>query len=382
MYDSVKLSQRPVITRLAIVLPSLAGGGMERVQLNLIQEWVRQGIDIDLVVSRLQGPLCNLIPPEAKVFEIAGRHSYLFPFGLYRYLKARKPTHILTSANDLNVITLFITHLLRLHAPVVISVHNHLSSELQLAKGLQWIKLHTVVWLLKRTIHRCHAVIAVSQGVADDLTQHLLLQVAQLHVVYNPVITSQTHKQMTDPLIHCPVPQGTPWILYVGRFVQAKGVDVLLNAFECIAHSTKAHLVLMGTGPLLPHIVERIAKTGLNSRIHLVGFQDNPLPWMREADIVVLPSRHEGLGNVLIEAMACGTQVVATDSPSGPSEILDGGRFGQLVPVDNYEELAIALLKSLNEEFRVDSDLLRKRAELFTACRAAKKYYNLLMAGK
>lgn len=383
MDDWNKLSQQhPSAMRLAVILPSLAGGGLERVQINLVKEWVRQGIEIDLVVSRLHGPLSNLIPAEASVFELAGSQPYLFPIGLFRYLRARKPTHILSSANDLNAITLFIAGLLRLRVPIVISVHNHLSSELQLAKGGDLVKLRIVVWLLKHMIHRSGAVIAVSQGVADDLAHHFPLKPGQLHVVYNPVISPETYRQIAIPLLNCPVPQGTPWILYVGRLTQAKGVHLLINAFQKISQSANAHLVLMGTGPLQDDIEKQIARIGLTPRIHLVGFQVNPLPWMQKADVVVLPSRHEGLGNVLIEAMACGTQVVATDCPSGPSEILAGGKFGQLVPVDDCEKLSKALLSSLTGEFKVDSDLLIKRAELYTESRAAKEYLTLLTGSK
>lgn len=379
MNDSVKLSQQhPSAMRLAVILPSFAGGGLERVQLSLVKEWIKQGIEIDLVVSRMRGPLCNLIPAETSVFEIAGSHSYSFPVGLIRYLKKRKPTHILSSANDVNVITLSVARLLRLNVPIVISVHNHLSSELALANGVALYKLRAVVWLLKRMIFRANTVVAVSQGVADDLERHFSLRPGQLQVVFNPVVSPETYQRMTDPLLTCPVPEATPWILYVGRLVHAKGVDLLINAFERISQSNKAHLVLMGSGPLQDEIAKQIKRIGLTSRIHLVGFQENPLPWMREANVVVLPSRHEGLGNVLIEAMACGTQVVATDCPSGPSEILDGGRFGQLVPVDNCEELAKALLRSLMCDFWIDSDLLRKRAELFTESRAAQEYFALL----
>lgn len=383
MNDAVKLHrQYPSGIRLAVILPSLAGGGLEKVQLSLIREWVKQGIEVDLVVSRLQGPLISMIPAEASTFEVAGNHPYFFPFGLYRYLKTRKPTHILSSANDVNAIVLTLARLLRLDVPIVASVHAHLSSELRVAKGIERLTLWAVIWLLKHLIRRAKGMVAVSQGVAEDLMCHFPLQPGQLNVIYNPVISPQTYHRMTFPLENCPVPQSKPWVLFVGRLVEAKGIDVLLNAFQFIAQDTDAHLVLVGVGPLQENIVEQIAAIGLASRIHLVGFQENPLPWMREAHLVVLPSRHEGLGNVLIEAMACGTQVVATDCPGGVTEILDNGKFGQLVPVENSEELAKALLRSLKNEFWIDPKLLVKRAELFTVCRAAEKYLSLLVVSE
>jgi len=368
----------PSAMRLAVIFPSLAGGGLEKVQLSLVNEWCGQGIETDIVVSRLHGPLATLIPAEAAVFELAGNHPYWFPFGLFRYLKKRKPTHILSSANDINVIVLALAKLLRVNVPIVVSVHNHLSSELEAAKGFDRFKLWAVIWLLKRLIHRSNAVVAVSRGVADDLLRHFSIRPSQLHVIYNPVISPQTYRQMTLPLANCPVPQSKPWVLFVGRLVKAKGIDVLLNAYQSILQDTDAHLVLMGTGPLEKDIAKQVNLMGLAPRIHLIDFQENPLPWMREASVVVLPSRHEGLGNVLIEAMACGTQVISTDCPSGPSEILDDGRFGQLVPVDDCEELAKALLRILKHEFWIDPEFLKKRAELFIEVLAAEKYLDLL----
>ncbi len=161
--------------------------------------------------------------------------------------------------------------------------------------------------------------------------------------------------------------------------MQAKGLDVLLEAFRQITGKTAAHLVLLGEGPLRPKLESMVWDLGLAGRVHFAGFQNNPLPWMREATLLVLPSRHEGLGNVLIEALACGTQIVATDCPSGPAEILEGGKYGQLVPVEDPTALAQAMLSSLNSTFRVAPEMLKARAEDFTVEKAAKQYMDTLL---
>ena len=153
---------------------------------------------------------------------------------------------------------------------------------------------------------------------------------------------------------------------------------MLLEAFPQIAGKTAAHLVLLGEGPIRPKLVSMVWDLGLAGRVHFSGFQDTPLPWIREA-LLVLPSRHEGLGNVLIEALACGTQIVATNCPGGSAEILEGGKYGQLVPVDNPAALAQALLRSLNGTFRVDPEMLKARAEDFTVEKAAKQYMDTLL---
>lgn len=347
-------------------------------RLHLIKEWLEQGIEIDLVVNRRKGPLSHLVPDGTRVFPVAGMHNYLFPIGFYRYLKKRRPTHVLSAPHDLSLMTLLIVKLLGLHVPVVVSVHNHLTSEVMFAKGPNAYKLRAVIWILRRVIHRAHGVIAVSQGVADDLKRHFSLPDGRLHVVYNPVVTAEMRQRLQEPLTDNPVPTDTPWVLYAGRFVPAKGLDILFDAFQRMADTTNAHLVLLGDGPLRRDLIAVAKAVGLAERIHLVGFHSNPLPWIREADVMALPSRHEGLANVLIEALACGTQIVASDCPSGSAEILDSGRYGQLVPVGDVHALAGALLRSLSGEFLVPRVLLTERAQAFTSVRAARAYLDRL----
>lgn len=364
--------------RLAVILASLGGGGMERMRIHLVKEWARQGIEVDLVLSGANGPLRDQVPAEVQVFEVASRHPALFPFGLRRYLNSRRPTHLLSAGNDINALTLLVASRLRTQIPIVVSVHNHLSSELALTKGLKRIEALAVAWVLTRVIQRARGVIAVSEGVGEDLKAHIPLRNGQLHVIYNPVVTAETRERLAASLSDCPVPTGTPWILFVGRFVHQKGLDVLMDALKRIKDRTRAHLVLMGEGPLKSEMVSKVAALGLSDRVHLVGFQSNPLPWMRETNVVVLPSRHEGLGNVLIEAMACGTQIVASDCPSGPAEILVHGRYGQLVPVDDADSLAEALLRSLDGRFRVPPRILKARAAVFSSERVALAYQSVL----
>jgi glycosyltransferase involved in cell wall biosynthesis len=106
------------------------------------------------------------------------------------------------------------------------------------------------------------------------------------------------------------------------------------------------------------------------------------LPWIRKANALVLPSRHEGLGNVIIEGLACGTQIVATDCPSGPAEILENGNFGQLVPVEDPFKLSDALFEVLNEETKILKKNLVSRSNFFKSGRSAMMYENILKGSK
>ena len=364
--------------RLAVILSSLAGGGIERMRMHLLQEWARRGISVDLVVSRFEGPLCDQIPNTIRVFEVARRHPLLFPFGLLRYLKTHHPTHILSAGNDINALTLLVTKFYSRTIRTAISFHTQLSRDADITAGITRIKANLVIRSLRLTIANSHTVIAVSNGVAKDLQNVLPIKKQQLHVIYNPVITTETSIKINQPLHNCPVPIGTPWIIFVGRLIPSKGIDILIDAFNLIIDKTNAHLVFLGEGPLESDISVAAHTYNLHNRIHVIGFQKNPLPWIRESNVLVLPSRIEGFGNVLIEGMACGTQIIAADCPSGPAEILDYGKYGQLIPVDDAPALATAILNSLEGRFHVAASLLKKHAHTFSSKNAISLYDAIL----
>ena len=364
--------------RIAVILPSLAGGGMERMRLHLIDEWMREGIKIDLVVSVCTGDLRGQVPAGVEVFEVAARHPMYFPIGLASYLKKRQPTHILAAGPDVNAITLLVAGVLARKTPVTVSFHNHISSELQFASGISAIKGQATVCALRYLIKDCTRVVAISHGVAEDLRKHFPSERTKITVIYNPVVT----RHFRDGLRAVPDTDidldGIPWLIYVGRLTHSKGIDVLITAFGEVSRKSNAHLVVMGSGPYKSVLKEIKEKNGFGHRIHVYDYQKNPLPYIRGASVLVLPSRHEGLANVIIEALACGTQVVATDCPAGPSEILEGGKFGQLVPVGDSSALSDAILRSLNQEFWVDPEKLQQRGLSFSSKRAANQYLSVL----
>lgn len=373
-----EINEMHSIKRLAVVFKSLAGGGIERMRLHLIHEWRQQGIEIDIVLTHAIGSLRDQVPDDVTVHEVGKWHPWLFPFGLWRYFYRRRPSHVLTISNDIGAFCLLFARFFNRGTPTVLSVHNNLTQQLALTRGLRRWQAYATTYFLGTQIRTSRAVVAVSQGVADDFQNHFTLQPNQLHVIHNPVLTDARRQQIQAPLPQHTIPSEAPWIVFAGRLVHAKGLDILLKAFTQIAEQTSAHLILLGDGPLRSSIETQITRSGLEQRIHLLGFQTNPLPWIREAAVFVLPSRHEGLPNVLIEALACGTQIVASDCPSGSAEILDDGKYGQLVPVGDDHALASALLRSLTGDVYIPPQKLRERAEDFTAIKAAQAYLHRL----
>lgn len=363
----------------AVVLASLIGGGTERMRLNLIRKWTQRGIEVDLVVARFKGELVNHIPDRVQVFEVAPRHPLFFGAGLRRYVRHRKPTHILSAGRDINVLTLWALRRSAKQLPIFISSHSHPSTQLGSAQGIRRLKFRAGDWALRRLVRHSRGVIAVSHGIAAELRETLALPSNRITVIHNPTITEETDSQINMPFTGYPSPSDSPTIIFVGRLEPQKGVDSLVEAFACIQGQTSAHLIILGEGSQQKTLATQAEEKKLSSRIHFVGFQDNPLPWIKQANVLALPSRFEGLPNVLIEALACGTQIVSTNCPTGPAEILRDGQFGQLVPVDDPSSLGAALLAALNGDYRVPPDKLRARAELFRADRAAENYLRLLL---
>lgn len=220
---------------------------------------------------------------------------------------------------------------------------------------------------MRHVYRRADGLLAISEGVADALRS--------FDRSLSPVVVPNAClDEGRAPIARPRIPRS---IVACGRFVPQKGFDVLVDAFASVrARVPDATLTILGTGPDEASIRERIARLGLVDAVNLPGFMDDPLPEFAAADVFCLSSRFEGLGMVIVEAMSVGTPVLATDCPHGPREILDGGRFGRLVPREDAPALAdglVALL--LDDEARTRFAALgRERAEDYRSTRVAAGY--------
>src|SRR5690606_26732556 len=136
-------------------------------------------------------------------------------------------------------------------------------------------------------------------------------------------------------------------------------------------------LCILGEGEERPRLQALVDALGLDGRLLLPGYQSDPAPWYAHADLFVLSSDHEGFGNVIVEALEQGVPVVSTDCPSGPREILEGGKYGTLVPVGDAAALASAIDDALSREH--NHDALKRRAQDFSVDKAADAYLDLLL---
>jgi glycosyltransferase involved in cell wall biosynthesis len=241
---------------------------------------------------------------------------------------------------------------------------------------------------MRRVYVEADAIVAVSNGVADDLATYIDIPRELITTVYNPMVHPDLQVKAREPLEH-PwfAPGAPPVVLSVGRPGRQKDFPTLLRAFARIRAQRPARLMILGEVSNSGKSMERRAKLmtlaaelGVADDIVLHGFVQNPFAYMVRASVLVLSSLYEGFANVLVEALACGCPVVSTDCPSGPAEILDNGRFGLLVPVGDDAAMAKAICTALDSP--PDREQLRARAAMFSFDQAIDKYEEVLLGKK
>jgi len=331
--------------KLALFLPSLRGGGAERVMVNLARGFVERGLQVDLVLAKAEGPYLSRVSSEVQVVDLGARRVLYSLPGLVRYLRRERPQAMLSALNHANIVAIWAKILARVKTRLVVSEHNTLSLS---TTNAPFVRAKFMPLLIGTFYPYADAVVAVSHGVAEDLIAQTGLPAEKIKVIYNPVVTPELFTKAEEPLDHPWFRPGEPpVVLGVGRLTKQKDFLTLIRAFALVRKERPARLMILGEGEERPNLEALVRELGLEEDVALPGFVENPYKYMKRAAVFVLSSRWEGLSNVLIEALALGTPVISTDCPSGPAEILEGGKWGRLVPVGEPRVLAYAILETL-----------------------------------
>lgn len=390
--------------RIAILLPSLEGGGAERSMLTLTQAFTAEGRQVDLLVFRPKGaylhgvpstiPLRTLPPHRALSARLhalwadpLGARSLLRPVliplksdqdinhlaSLTHYLQTVQPDLLLSALTYTNITALLARRLARSHTRIVVSERVALSAHLASHERQRAWRWRYLLPLVSHLYPQADGIVAVSNSVAEDLVEHANIPSSRITTLPNPVVDASLVQLARAPLKH-PwfAPGQPPVILGAGRLTAQKDFPTLIRAFAVVRARRPVRLVILGEGRLRGSLESLATSLGVAGDIDFAGFVDNPYRYMNNAAVFALTSLYEGLPGVLIQAMACGCPVVSTDCPGGSAQILEHGRYGHLVPAGDIDRLAAALEESLDDP--IHPDQLARRAAAFTIDAATAGY--------
>jgi glycosyltransferase involved in cell wall biosynthesis len=370
----------PPSSRIALFTGSFGGGGIERVITNLSRSLVEQGFKVDLLLNQVEEFYLQVagVPPEVRIIDLKSPKSLFkcFP-ALRHYLAEECPEVLFSTSAHLSLLALGARLLgQRVRTRIIISEHNMLS----MAAASSELKWRIVPPLARWFYPWADGIVAVSQGVGEDLAHITGLPSDRIHVIYNPIITPDIFDKAEEPLEH-PwfAPGQLPVILGAGRLETHKDFPTLIRAFALVRKAIPARLVIIGWGGDRPQLEALVQELGLTDDVEFPGYKKNPYQYMARSAVFVLSSITEGLGNVLVEAMALGIPVISTDCKSGPSEILAEGQYGLLTPVGNEKALAQAILEVLSG--RVRKEVEPSWLNQFTIDSATQKYLDVFGIG-
>ena len=338
--------------RVAFYLPSLRGGGAERVMVNLARGLSERGLDVDLVLARAEGTYLSEVPSDVRIIDLKARRVMTSLTGLVNYLRQERPEALLSAMHHANIIALWARRISRVPTRLLVSIHNTTSQRVCYLRDSLLVNLASFFYSY------ADAIIAVSKGVAEDFSNISGIPLDRINIIYNPVVVPELFERAKEQIEH-PwfAPGQPPVILGVGRLTRQKDFQTLIRAFEIVRRERFVRLVILGEGEERPQLETMIKELGLEEDVALPGFVTNPYAYMARAAVFVLSSAWEGLPTVLIEALACGCPVVSTDCPSGPAEILKNGKYGQLIPIGDKVAMARAIICALEEPLKLNVDL-------------------------
>jgi glycosyltransferase involved in cell wall biosynthesis len=355
----MKAHQNPM-PRIAIFFPTLAAGGVQKVMLTLANELADRGDRVDLVLLNAAGPFRSQVGENVRIVQLGGNRVAWSLVRLVRYLRSERPVAFVSSQTHANVVSIVAKHISGVSTRLVVCAHNTVSQ-----RRLQNLRGRAMPFLMRLTYPSASRVVAVSQGVADDLVETLKLDKQLVTVIYNPVVTPAIQELARAPLEHPWLSSGCPPVVVgIGRLTEIKDFQLLIQAFAELRKRRDARLVILGEGEQREELEQLVEQKGLSADVELPGYVPNPYAWLGRAAVFVLSSRSEGLPTVLIEAMACGTRVVSTDCRSGPREILEDGKWGKLVPVGDVGALCNAIDATLSDSQSPDVSLRAKNFDV------------------
>ncbi|MDZ5470442.1 glycosyltransferase [Bacillus sp. 31A1R] len=304
--------------KIMFIVPSLRGGGAEKVMVTLLKHINRQKFEVLLVLLTIEGEYMNQVPPDVRIIDLGTnrvRHSL---FSLYKIIGKEKPDIVFSTQGHLNLGVIALKPFIGKDIKIVVREANTLSELIKYSsKRWMWI------FIYKNLYKKADLVICQSNYMLQDLIKHFKLPTQKLVQVYNPVDFENIcyfANRDENPFKG----KETLNIVSIGRLSHQKGYDRLIRSFpQLLELKPEATLWIIGKGPLNEELVQIRDELGLTDKVYFKDFQENPYKWLKHADLFVLSSYYEGLPNILLEAIACSCPVIALHHPGGTHEIME-----------------------------------------------------------
>ena len=363
-------------------LTNLAGGGAEKVAVNLIRNFNREQYDFDLFLHKKEGSYLSEIPPNIKIISLLGEFKNVFvakivgllslPLLLLQIILIGKRYDLLICGLESTFVTYATIISSFIHKkPVIVTVHIDIFYNPRI-KDTFHLKIIKLLYPL------CSSCVCVSNGVREGLINVVPSIKDRTSVIYNPFEIETIERNGLEVV---ELPFTTPFVISVGRLEIQKRFDLLISAHKAVLdRGGNNSLIIVGEGSERNNLQSLIAKLELESTVKLVGFDNNPHKWVSKAHCFVLSSENEGFGNVLVEALALEIPVISSDCPSGPSEILKNGHYGMLFENLNVSELVLSIESMFNdtEKYSIFKKLAKSRADDFSAAKAISQWEILI----
>lgn len=363
---------------LALFIPSLGIGGAEKNAVILANHLAEQGKTIDLVILR-DGNFSKFVSDKVNIVNMNCRIWHA-PFRIINYFKHTKPQSILVFMFPFTFLVCIFSILVSPSSKIVLTERTTFSQNFFEKKHFAWIQK----LICKIMMHICYSladtVVLVSYQALKELKRFLKFSNKKINfqVVYNPVEEKIVSTKVPQDLIVRWQGHNKTKLLAVGRLVPAKNYPFLISSFVKVLEHIDGSLLILGDGPERENLEILVRTLGLEDRVLMPGFIDDPSPYYKAADVFILASKLEGFPNVLLEALAHGKKIVSTDCASGPREILDDGQYGILIPVNDEDALVSAILTAIQQEQRIE--FIKSRAKVFSVENTISQYQRLLFS--
>lgn len=363
--------------KIGFFMHNFNGGGAERVTILLANQLIKSGYQVSMIVRENKGILEKMLDPKVEILKL----------GLEKENKLSKNTKNIKILKDIlnkeeydclfsvsapmSLIAAISKSLSKSKTKLFCVIHNAISMESKSFKKVRYILMRYFDKFVTKTI-------VVSEDARLDYIQTVKVPESKTVTIYNPVITENFEKRAKETI-------GEEWlqedrtfktIINIGRLTSQKNQELLLKAIKTVSKDEDVRLLILGEGELKEELEKSIKEKKLEKIVKLKGFVEKPEAYLSRADLFVLSSNYEGLPTVLIEALAVGCKIVSTNCKTGPREILEDGEYGKLVPIDNAQEMAKAIIKQL--DITVDKQKLIQRGMQFSTENALKKYIELI----